>query len=326
MSISVAWSQNVARQFEDYVKGYLLTTPSLYNFFEANGLKKEVGEGQDRITYLTVDEPEGGRLTSNIHDYNTIVPKWTEETTGLDYLVARILLSKQDVDKHRTGKWLRGDLVQDTISLAMPKIMNQMDQILAWGGEYQDTPDSLEVFAGAGGGITGLFNGGTEIGGGIDGLNDMQDVGDYLFTCETMRDALRTAKHELDQYMLLSDLTTYRYAAVENQFIANVGITERQRVLEQKWIRKWMNSINFIDNTGLKYRMVMIAPTQKQGAIGGKGPQNNFELFMGYDFAVYPDSGGQVVDNYYIWYIVCSFKLVEYRSTAIQRTGTLTLT
>lgn len=321
----VGWSQNVARQFRDYIKGYLLTTPSLYNYFKANGLKTNVGEGQDRFTYLSVEEPEGGRLVSNIHDYNTIQPQWTETSVGLDHLVARIILSKQDVDRYRTGNWLRGDLVQDTINLTMPKIMNQMDQLLAWGDEYADSPDALEVFR-ASGEITGIFNGGTAYAAGIDGDEDMQTAGDFIFTVEGMRDALQTAKHDLDKYMLLSDLTTYRYAAVENQFYSTVGITERQRIMEYNWIADWMRSTNFIDRSAAKYRMAMIAPTQKQGAIGGKGPQSNFELFMSYDFAVHPDAGGQTIDNYYVWYIICGFKLVEYRTTAIQRSGTLTLT
>ncbi len=321
----IGWSQNVARQFRDYIKGWLVAVPSLYNYFVANDLKTNVGEGQDRFTYLAAEEPEGGRLVSNIHDYNTIQPQWVEESVGLDHLVARIILSKQDVDRYRTGNWLRGDLVQDTINLVMPKVMNQMDQLLAWGDEYPDSPDALEVFRSSGE-ITGIFNGGTEYRAGIGGDEDMQEAGDYIFTVEGMRDALKTAKHDLDQYMLLSDLTTFRFAAVENQFFSTVGITERQRIFEYKWIKDWMNSVNFIDRTGIKYRMAMIAPQQKNPAVGGKGPQKNFELFMSYDFAVHPDAGGQTIDNYYVWYIICGFKLVEYRSTAIQRTRTLVLT
>lgn len=321
----VGWSQNVARQFRDYIKGWLVATPSLYNYFVQNDLKTNVGEGQDKFTYLAAQEPEGGRLVSNIHDYNTIQPEWKEESVGLDHLVARIVLSKQDVDRYRTGNWLRGDLIQDTIQMVMPKVMNQMDQLLAWGDEYPDSPDALEVFKSSGE-ITGIFNGGTAYAAGIDGDEDMQVAGDFIFTVEGMRDALENAKHSLDSYMLLSDLTTYRYAAVENQFFANVGITERQRILEYNWIKKWMRSVNFKDRSGVKYRMAMLAPTQRNAVVGGKGPQKNFELFMSYDFAVHPDAGGQTIDNYYVWYIICGFKLVEYRSTAIQRTGTLVLT
>jgi len=329
MTATVGWSQNVARQFRAGVLGYLRTTPSLYNLFRANALVENIGEGQDRALYLSVDEPQGGRLTSNIHEQNTIVPKWTEHSTGLDYLVARILLSKQDVDKHRTGKWLSGNLIQDTIDLVVPKMMNQFDQIIAWGQEYADSPDNLEVFSasGAPSTITGIFNGGTELKGGIGKDDDLQSKGDYVATVENHRNALRQAKHELNEYITLSDLNTYLYAALENQFYETAGTTERQRVLEYNWIKEWMNSVNFTPSTSTKYRMAMIAPRQRpEQVVGGKGPQENFKIFTGYDFAVYPNAGGELVDNYYVWFIAHSFKFVELRPTAIQRTGDLTLT
>jgi len=219
MTLSVGWSQNVARQFMDYIRGYLLVTPSLYNYFKANGLIRQIPKAQDRLTYLTVDEPPGGELASNIHQAMVNAPNWREVSTGMVYLVAKIILSKQDVDKHRSGKWLRGDLIRDTINLVMPKMVNQIDAILAWGDTYRHSPDGLEVFRDQGV-INGIFNGGTALGGGIDQDNDMQVVGDYLATVGRMRNALRTAGHELDQYMLLSDLITDLNAELENQFYA----------------------------------------------------------------------------------------------------------
>lgn len=325
MTLSVGWSQNVARQFMDYIRGYLLVTPSLYNFFKANGLVRQIPPGQDRLTYLTVDEPEGGRLTSSLHDYNVNAPQWREVSTGLFYLVSKIILSKQDVDKHRNGKWLRGDLIRDTINLVMPKMVNQVDNLIAWGDESRQSVDALEAFRGSGE-FTGIFNGGTELAGGIDGGNDMQVAGDYLATVGNHRKALRTAGHELDQYMVLSDLNTELFAGLENQFFTTVGVTEHQRVLEKKYIRDWMASANFIDLSGVKYRMVMLAPRQNNNPVGARGSNNNFELYMGYNFEVHPDANGGTIDNYYIWYIITSLRFVEYYPTAIQRTGTLTLT
>lgn len=321
---TVAWSQNVARQFKPYIEGFLLAPATLYNFFKANGIKTAIGKGVDRFTYLEAKEPEGGMLTDSIHNYNTVAPYWAEQTTGLDYLVARVVLSRGDVDKYKNGNWLRGDLIADTMNMLMPKMINQMDQLLAWGDEYQDTVD-LEVFA-ASGEITGIFNGGTAYGAGLDGDDDMQTAQDYIDTVNGMINALKTAHHHLDQYLILSDLTTERYSKNENQFYSTVGITEHQRILEMKAVKDWIASENFIDNSAVKYRMAMLAPTQKQGAIAGKGPQGNFELFMGYDFDVHFDANGGTIDNYFIFYMTCSFKLVEYRSTAIQRSGTLTLT
>jgi hypothetical protein len=325
MTLSVGWSQNVARQFMDYIRGYLLVTPSLYNFFKANGLIRQLPKGQDRLTYLTVDEPAGGELTSSIHNAYVNAPNWEEVSTGMTYLVAKVILSKQDVDKHTTGHWLRGDLIQDTINLVMPKMLNQVDAILAWGDEYRHSPDGLEVFRGQNA-INGIMNGGTQLQGGIDTDDDMQVAGDYLATVAQHRAALRTAGHELDQYMIMSDLQTDLFAELENQFFVNVGVTEKQRVLEKKYIRDWMSSANFIDRTGLQFRMAMLAPTQNNNPIGAKGNKNNFELFQGYPFEVHFDANGGTIDNYYVFYIIWSGRFVEYYATAIQRTGTLTLT
>jgi hypothetical protein len=309
----------------DYIRGYLLVTPSLYNFFQANGLVRQIPKGQDRLTYLTVDEPKGGELTTSIHNAYVNAPNWEEVSTGMIYLVSKIILSKQDVDKHASGKWLRGNLIQDTINLVMPKMLNQVDSILAWGDEYRHSPDGLEVFRSQNE-VNGILNGGTNLAGGLDGDDDMQVAGDYLYTVANHRKALRTAGHELDQYMVISDLNTDIYSELESQFYSTVGVTEKQRVLEKKYIRDWMSSANFIDRTGVKYRMAMIAPRQNNNPIGAKGSMNNFELFQGYPFEVHADANGGTIDNYYVWYIIWSGRFVEYHSTAIQRTGTLTLT
>jgi hypothetical protein len=129
----VGFSQNVARQFKDGVLGYLLPGDDLASYFKANGLIENVGKGQDRITYLKVQTPEGGSLNSTIHNYNTVVPAWEEVTTGLDYLVARVVLSRQSVDKFASGKWLRGDLIRDTLDIVMPKMKNQFLLVLEQG-------------------------------------------------------------------------------------------------------------------------------------------------------------------------------------------------
>ena len=301
----VGFSQNVERQFKDGVLGYLLPDDELASYFQANGLVENVGKGQDRITYLQVQKPEGGSLNSTIHNYNTVVPAWEEVTTGLDYLVARIILSKQSVDKFASGKWLRGDLIRDTLDIVMPQMKNQFDQLIAWGGEYQDTPDAMDVFAGSGTGITGIFNGGTAYGGGLGGDNDMQAAGDYLDTIEGMIQTLRASYHMQNQYLILSDETTWRYAGNENQFYNTVGITERQRVMENKYVKDWKHSPNFIDDSGIKYRMAMIAPLPRPGSVvGGKGPQSNVSIYSSYDFDVMFDYNGGTSGLNYVFYIV----------------------
>jgi hypothetical protein len=322
----IGWSQNVARQFKSGVLGWLNLEPTLYNYFRANGLKENVGEGQTRLTYLKAIEPKGGMLTNSMHNWYTDKVRWDEVTTGLDYLNLRVIISREDVDKHRTGKWLRGDLVQDTLDMEMPKIINQWDQLLAWGEEYADSPTDLEFTSENAGTITGIFNGGTTYDAGLGGDKDMQTADDYLDTVDGMIQALRTAKHVQDKYLLLSDETTWRYAGNENQFYSTVGITERQRIMERKDIFDWMHSPNFADDSGVKYRMAMIAPKPKRPPIKGKGPNNNISLYVGYDNKVLFDYEGGMGNLHYVMYIINSFKLVEHRSTAIQRTDTLTLT
>lgn len=324
MTLSQGFTQNQIRQFNDGVVGFLLADPTLYNYMEANGVKTSLPKGQDRFTYLKAESIKGGKLTSSIHDYNTVAVRWAETTTGLDYLVSRLMISRQDIDRYSSGSWVRGDLVQETLQQVLPTMVNQMDQLLAWGDEFQADVE-LDTFVDSGE-ITGIFNGGTAVNAGPDGANDMQDAGDFLYAIATMRKALRNAHHNQDQYMIFSDLDTQIYSEIENQFYSTVGVTEYQRILEKKYIKGWLDSPNFIDDTGVKYRMAMLAPTQKNKPIGAKGPNGNFELFMAYDFDVHFDAGGQTIGNYVIGYVTCSFKLVEYRSTAIQRSGTLTLT
>ena len=324
---SIGWTVNTAKQFQDYIIGYLKVTPSLYNMFVSNGLKRNIGEGIDRIDYLEALEIDGGRMSATIHEHNIVTPQWKEVNVGLLYLNTLIRLSKQDVDKHRNGKWLRGDLIQDTIRQVMPTMMNQMDQFLAWGDRMKDSLPSLDKYRNTDT-FTGLFNSGTTLAAGKTGDNDVAEEGDYLYTYGKYRSALRKAGHELQNYLILSDLDTALEADIATaHFYSTVGVSEYQRVLEKKYVKEWMDSANFIDSTGLKYRTAMIAPRQINPQIGGEGMQNNFELLMGYDFAVNPIYGGQLdIDKYYNWAVTCSMAFVVYHDTSIQHSGDLTIT
>lgn len=324
---SVGWSVNVAHQFQDYIVGFLKVTPSLYNMFVANGLKRNIGEGVDRIDYLEALSIDGGRMSATIHEHNIVTPQWKEVKVGLLYLNTLIRLSKQDVDKHRNGKWLRGDLIQDTIRQVMPTMMNQMDQFLAWGDRMKDSLAALDKYRNTDT-FTGLFNSGTTLAAGKGTDDDVTAEGDYLFTYGTYRKALRTAAHEMGNYLILSDLDTALQADIaSNHFYSTVGVSEYQRVLEKKYVKEWMDSSNFIDSSGAKYRTAMIAPRQINPQIGGKGMENNFELLMGYDFAVDPIYNGQLdIDKYFNWAVTCSMAFVVYHDTAIQHSGDLTIT
>jgi len=239
-----------------------------------------------------------------------------------------IRLSKQDVDKHRNGKWLQGDLIQETIRQVIPTMMNQMDQFCAWGDRMKDSLSVLDRYRNTDT-FTGLFNSGTELAAGITLDDDLTDQNDYLNTIGRYRKALRASAHEMSEYLLLSDLDTALQADVAtNHMYTNIGISEYQRVLEKKYIKEWMDSLNFIDSSGAKYRIAMIAPKQINPApIGGKGLVNNFELLMGYDFAVEPIYGGQLdIDKFYNWAVICSMAFIVYHDTSIQHSGDLTIT
>jgi hypothetical protein len=328
MGISVGWSDTVGQQFMDYIVGFLKVTPSLYRYFQSNGLIRNLGDGIDKINYLEANEIDGGRMASSIHQHNIVTPEWKEVKVSFLYLNTLIRISRQDVDKHRNGQRLRGDLIKDTMDMVIPTMVNQIDQFCAWGDRMKDSLTALDKYRNSDT-FTGLFNSGTTLQGGADTDDDMTTLGDYRYTAGAMRNALRAAAHEMNQYMLLSDLQTSLIADIgANHQYTNVGISEHQRVMEKKYIKDWMDSDNFIDSSEAKYRMAMIAPKQiNPSPIGGKGITNNFELLVGYPFRVMPVYGGQMdIDKYFNWAVTWSGAFVVYKDTAIQHTGDLTLT
>lgn len=318
------FGEQMSKTIEKYIWEFVIVQPTLYNFFRTNGLIRNIGEGVDKLTYFDWKKPEGAQMSSSIHDANVIVPRFGETTVGLLYLACKIQISKQDADKFKNGQWTSGNLVQETIQRTMPVVTNQVDQFLAWGDEMRNPVKAIDPFRGTGE-FTGIFNGGTEIEGGIDGGNDMQIAGDYLATIAKMRNALKAAAHSLPAYPVFMDLNTDLYSELENQFYATVGITEKQRMLEKKYIQDIHSSVNFLDYTEAKYRMCMIAPKQRV-ARGSRGIVPTIELVQGYPFTIHMEHNGGTNNGYYEWLIIWSGRLIERYSTAIQRTGTLTLT
>jgi hypothetical protein len=325
---SVGWTETTSKQFQDYIVGFLKVTPSLYRMLNNNGLVRNLGDGISKFNYLEAKEVDGGKMASSIHQHNIVVPQWGEVDVSVLYLNTLIRLSRQEVDKHRNIKGrLRGNLVQDTINMVIPTMLNQVDQFCAWGDRMKDSLTALDKYRNTDT-FTGLFNSGTLLeGGGGDDI--MTTLGDFKTTVGNMRKAMRSAAHEMNQYMVLSDLETANVADNNpTHEYTTVGISEMQRILEKKYVKKWMDSANFIDSSGEKYRMAMIAPKQVNPApIGGKGISNNFELVQGYPFKVMPVYGGDMdIDGYYNWKVTWSGAFVVYKETAIQHTGDLTLT
>jgi len=324
----IGWTENTAKQFEDYIVGYLKVTPSLYKLFQSNGLIRNVGDGVDQLTYLESLAIDGGRMGMSIHQHNIVTPQWKEIKVSFLYLNTLIRISRQDVDKYKNGKWLNGDLVQDTIKQVIPTMLDQIDCLCSWGDLGKSFLTSIDKIQGTST-FTGIFNSGTTLGAGAGGLNDMTTLGDYRYTLGKYRKALRAAAHELGTYIVLSDLDTVEEAdnGASHQYV-NVGVSEYQRCLEKKYIQTWMDSANFSSITSTQHRIAMIAPKQLEPKpIGGKGITNNFELIQGYPFRVMPVYGGQMdIDKYFNWGVTWSGAFVVYHNTAIQHSGDLTLT
>jgi len=318
------FTEQLSKTIERYIWEFVLVQPTLWNFFNQNGLVRNIGEGIDKLTYFDWKKPDKAQMSSSIHDANVIVPRFGETTVGLLYLACKIQLSKQDVDKFKNNQFTNGNLIKETVQRTIPIMVNQVDQFLAWGDEMRNPVHAIDPFRGTNE-FKGIFNGGIAIGGGIDANNDMQDAGDYLATIITMRHALKAAGHDMPAYPLFTDLETDKYSQLENNFYSTVGIDEKQRVLEKKGILDWYSSYNFLDYTAAKYRMVMIAPKQRVGR-GSKAIVPTIELVQGYPFTIHMEHNGGTNNGYFEWLLIWSGRLIERYATAIQRTGTLTLT
>jgi len=318
------FTEQLSKTVERYIWEFVLVQPTLWNFFNENGLVRNIGEGIDKLTYFDWKKPDASQMSSSIHDANVISPRFGETTVGLLYLACKIQISKQDVDKFKNNQFTGGNLIRETIQRTIPVMVNQVDQFLAWGDEMRSPVKAFDPFRGSGE-FTGIFNGGSVTAGGIDDDNDMQIAGDYLATVVNMRNAFKSAGHDMPKYPIFSDLQTDKYSELENQFYSTVGISERQRVLEKKYIADWHSSYNFLDYTAAKYRMAMIAPKQRVGR-GARAIVPTIELVQGYPFTIHMEHNGGTNNGYYEWLLIWSGRLIERYATAIQRTGTLTLT
>jgi len=328
MPPSIGWSENVSKQFESFIVGFLKVTPSLYNLLNRNGNIRNLADGIQAMQYLEAKQVDGGKMSLTIHQHNIITPEWKEVKVSLLYINSLIRLSRSDVDQYSNGQWLQGDLVKDSINMVMPTMLDQVDQFCAWGDLMKSSLTSLDKFRNTGT-FKGIFNSGMELGAGIDVDNNMTVLGDYRYTLGNYRDALRTAAHEQQTYIALSDLATSKEADLgANHQYTTVGVSEYQRCLEKKYLQTWMDSTNFSSLTSTQHRIAMVAPKQISPApIGGKGITNNFELVVSYPFRVMPVDGGQMdIDKFYNWAITWLGAFVVYKNTAIQRSGDLTLT
>lgn len=311
-----------SRRFQSAINEFVIVKPSLYNYFKANGLVRSVPEGTERYTIYDRKTPINPRIGYDVHNPPIVEPEFARTNVSLITLTSRVQISAKHVDVYRDAPHGQGgNLVQETVRSLMPIYMKKVDQFLAWGDELKATaPVELKSALGD---KTGILNGGTAIGGGLDEDNNMTAFGDYIATVITAENALRAGGYNTAPFPIISDLTTQKQSELGNNFNSTVGITDRDRVEGKSYIQMWDASDNFIDTSGVKYRMAMFAPTvqDRRGSL-----VKTMELLEGYKYAVKPQAGGQLVNNYYQTDVWWSGVFVEHYSTAIQRTGTLTLT
>jgi hypothetical protein len=324
MSVGQGFGQHLHEYIQNYVKSFITVEPSLYDFFQTNGLIRQLPLGQDKLRYFTEEKPDGGQMSTSIHNTNVITPEYKEATVGQLYIAGKARISLQEALKFKSNQHIGGDLMKRTITSALRVIKDQVDQFLAYGDDMKNPVSAIDPFKGRGE-FLGIFNGGTELAGGEGGDNDMQAENDYLSTVHKMRKAMLTAGHKIPKYQLFSDLDTEYYATEGSNFYSNVGISEYKRVMDLPYIQDWMVSPNFIDYAQTAYRMVMVCPAQRTGK-GAGDIRPNLELIQSMPFYVHPEHGGGTNDGYYEYLLIWCGALLIYHDTAVQRTPTLTLT
>lgn len=320
---SQGFTRTMQTMISNYVRDFLLAEPSVYKWFKENNLIRKIPPGQDRWRYFQEEEVGYSKLTSTIHDYQILSPQFQENDVYLMMFNGKIRISKDQLDKFRSGVFVSGDLMARTVASAVRQQLNQVDQFLVWGDSMLNPGSTIDPIKGQGV-FTGILNGGTALGGGIGADNDVTDAGDYVATVAEQYQALQNAAHQSNEYVLISDPDTRLQAFQGNQYLSTTGSTEYARILnDYPWLKQWIATPNCHAYGSETHRMAMIAPKQRDGQ--GKSV-NTIEAIMGYNFEVTPvANGGLTESGNYEAFLQTSIAFVEYWSTAIQRTGDLTI-
>jgi len=322
MPPQAGFSRTMQTVISNYVRDFLLVEPSILKFFQKNNLIRQIPKGQDRWRYFDEKSPGKSKMTSTIHDATILGPEFAEQDVQLMKFVGKIRLSKEQLDKFKTGTFIGGDLMARTVAAAVREQRGQVDAFIAWGDETRSPGSSLDAIAGQGV-YTGILNGGTELAAG-GGDNIMTANGDYVATMANYYDALQDAGHQANEYVIVSDPATRKHAFQGAHYLTGTGSTEYARVLnDYPWLKQWIATPNCKDTSGVKYRIALIQPKQ----MDSKGKINNtMELIMGYQFEVTPVANGGITESgNYEAFLETSCALVEFWPTANQRSPTLTI-
>lgn len=308
----------------NYVRDFLLVEPSLLKFFKENNLIRKIPAGQDRWRYFDEKKVGYSKATSTLADAAILSPDFGELDVHLMKFVGKIRIAKEQLDKFRSGTFISGDLMARTVASAVRQQRNQVDQFIVWGDEMLNPGSSLDAIAGQAV-YTGILNGGTQLAAGDGSDNNMFANGDYISTLANYYDALQAAGHQANEYIIVSDPLTRKKAFQGQHYLSTTGSTEYARVLnDYPWLTQWIATPNCKDNSGVKYRIALLQPKQKDA--NGK-TVNTMELLMGYQFEVTPVSNGGLTESgNYEAFLETSIAFVEFWETANQRSPTLTFT
>jgi len=296
----------------------------LLSWFKTIGNIRNIGEGLIKNTITKIEKMEPGEVVAALSALPNNVPKFTEATTDLITLGAKIVIPMRVLDQWRSNNLINVD-IQDILSEQMKAMLEQVDQFLAYGDAFKD-PHTGDKVAGEGK-FTGMFNGGTAFGAGDGGDNVMDAAGDYQSTVSTGIKALEDAGHEsLVGYYMFSDNETYHDAEKGVHQLNNYTFTNERRAIDaNKDIISWIASPNFTDGSGTN-RIVICNPYTNAVPNGGDKQEFAFRLLMSYDFKVIPLNGGNINSQLnYEWAVIWSGGLEFINSSAIQASGALTL-
>jgi len=299
------------------------TQTKLLGWFKSIGNIQEIPRGMLKHTITTLEKMEPGEVVASFSALPNNVPRFTEQTTNLLTLGAKVQIPLQVLHQWQGNSQIDVDL-QQIINEQMKSMITQIDQFLAYGDSFKTprTGDRLSAqdFA------LGIFNGGTPFLAG-DGEDDIMDSkGDYQSTITNAIKALKNAGFEGDGYWIFSDTDTQAQAELGvHQLNTYTFTNEYNAILARKYIKAWLDSPNFTNPSG-EHRIVVTNPFRNNGP-DQKEKDFAYRLLQGYNLDVFPLYGGGLGPSVaYEFVVAWSGALEIINSEAIQSSGALTLT
>ncbi len=315
---------NMVKLIQSKLEHASYSKTKLLAWFKTIGAIRNIGEGLIKHTITKIEKMEPGEVVSSFSALPSNVPRFTEQTTNLLTVGAKIVIPMTVLDQWRNNNLIDIDL-SDIINEQMKSMTVQIDQFLAYGDAFKvphtDDKNANEAYA------LGLFNGGTTFAAG-DGKDDiMNAAGDYQSTTSIGIQALEDAGHESSQgYFMFSDNETYHDAELGVHQLNNYTFTNERRAIDANTdIIAWIQSTNFNTAAGVN-RIVITNPYTNVVPQGGEGQEYAYRLLQGYNLKVVPLFNGGLDENLNYQYAVIWSGAMEFiNSAAIQASGSLTL-